>query len=103
VSRRRQRGAATAHGVASDVDDLPGLGPKSRAMLAAAGIATIDDLRRLGAVAAFARVRVSDARASLNLLWGLEGALGGLHWREVARTHRTSLLLALEQHERGCA
>ena len=103
MNGRRARGVATAREVATDVADLPGLGPKSRAMLAAAGIATIDDLRRLGAVAAFARVRDGDPRASLNLLWALEGALGGLHWCDVARTHRTSLLLALEQHERGIA
>ncbi len=30
----------------------------------------------------------------MNLLWALEGAISGLHWQEVAREHRTSLLLA---------
>lgn len=79
---------------------LPNLGPKSRDMLAAAGIENLDDLRRLGAVAAYAQVRRADSRASLNLLWALEGALSGLHWRVVAREHRASLLLALEQLER---
>ena len=34
---------------------LANLGPKSSAMLAAAGIATVEDLRALGAVAAYAR------------------------------------------------
>ncbi|HEV6965861.1 TfoX/Sxy family protein [Roseateles sp.] len=84
----------------NDPAGLPNLGPKSREMLAAAGIAGVDELRRLGAVAAYARVKRADPRASLNLLWALEGALCGLHWRDVARERRTSLLLALEDHER---
>ena len=65
-------------------------------MLAAAGIHSAEQLRALGAVAAFARVRRTDPRASLNLLWALEGALTGLPWQTVAREHRTSLLLALD-------
>jgi len=69
-------------------------------MLTRAGITTIEQLRALGAVAAFARVKRSGARPSLNLLWALEGALTGLPWQEVARRHRTSLLLALEQAEK---
>jgi DNA transformation protein len=79
--------------------DLPGLGPRSAAMLAAAGVRSAAQLRALGAVAAFARVRAAGARPSLNLLWALEGALSGLPWQQVAREHRTSLLHALEAHE----
>ena len=85
------------------LDELPNLGPRSREMLAAAGIRSVAQLRGLGAVVAFARVRRVDPRASLNLLWALEGALTGLPWQTVAREHRTSLLLALEQHESGSA
>ncbi len=83
------------------LSSLPNLGPKSQAMLAAAGITSLAQLRRLGAVAAYSRVRRSSAKASLNLLWALEGALTGLPWQQVAREHRTSLLLALETHEKG--
>lgn len=82
-----------------DFHDLPNLGPSSARMLAAAGIRTQEELRALGAVAAFSRVRRTGGRPSLNLLWALEGALTGLPWQEVAREHRTSLLLALEAHE----
>lgn len=82
-----------------DLQSLPNLGPKSRAMLSAAGIESLSQLRRVGSVAAYARVRRECAGASLNLLWALEGALTGLRWQEVARLHRTSLLLALESHE----
>lgn len=75
---------------------LPGLGPKSQAMLARAGINTVAELRRLGSVRAYAKVKATGADASLNLLWALEGALTGLPWQVVAREHRLSLLLALE-------
>jgi DNA transformation protein len=76
------------------------LGPKSEAMLRAAGICDLEQLKALGAVAAYARVKATSANASLNLLWALEGAVSGLHWRVVAREHRTSLLLALEEHDK---
>lgn len=78
---------------------LPGLGPRSQAMLAAAGIPDLATLRRLGAVVAYARVKRNDPRASLNLLWGIEAALTGLPWQTVAREHRTNLLLALDALE----
>ena len=76
--------------------DLQNLGPKSQAMLAAAGIHSLEQLRTLGSVRAYLRVKSTGANASLNLLWALEGGLTGLHWQVVAREHRLSLLLALE-------
>lgn len=92
--------------MADDLASLPNLGPQSQAMLAGAGIRTLEDLRQLGAVAAYARVRATGANASQNLLWALEGALCGQPWRVVAREHRTSLLLALDsyeqQHKESC-
>ena len=81
--------------------ELPGLGPKSLAMLDAAGITTLAQLRHQGAVRAYARVKASGANASLNLLWALEAALTGLPWQVVAREHRLSLLLALEVLHHG--
>lgn len=79
--------------------DLPNLGPKSQQMLARAGITSALQLRELGSVAAYVKAKRSGANASLNLLWALEAALTGVHWQEVARVHRTSLLLALEEYE----
>ena len=82
------------------ISDLRSLGPKSQEMLAAAGIRTVDELHEIGAVAAYDRVRKVRPRASLNLLWALESALTGIPWQEVARLHRTSLLLAVDAAER---
>gem|GEM_PF-817348 len=80
-------------------DDLCGLGPKSRDLLRRAGIDTLTRLRELGTVAAYVAVKRAGGKPSLNLLWGLEAVIRGQHWREVARQHRASLLLALETAE----
>jgi DNA transformation protein len=81
---------------AQAIAELQGLGPKSQAMLAGAGIKTVAQLKRLGSVRAYAKVKGTGTNASLNLLWAIEGALTGLPWRVVAKEHRLSLLLALE-------
>jgi DNA transformation protein len=70
-------------------------------MLAAAGIETVEQLRELGAVEAYARVCDVWKGASLNLLWALDGALSGEHWQVVARERRASLLLALDARREG--
>ena len=75
---------------------LPNVGVKSQQRLLAADIPTVEALHQIGSVRAYLKVKATGANASLNLLWALEGAISGLHWREVAREHRTSLLLALE-------
>jgi DNA transformation protein and related proteins len=82
------------------IADLQGLGPKSAAILAGAGIATVAELKRLGSVRAYAKVKATGANVSLNLLWALEGALTELPWQVVAKEHRLSLLLALEALKR---
>lgn len=81
--------------------DLPNLGPKSAQLLARAGIDSIAKLRSLDSVAAYVAAKRAGGNVSLNLLWALEAALTGSHWREVARLHRTSLLLALEDFEKN--
>jgi DNA transformation protein len=87
---------------ATSLAELPNLGPKSAQVLAQAGITSLEQLRQLGAVPAYVRAKQTGANVSLNLLWALEGAITGLHWQAVARLHRTSLLLALEDYEKRC-
>lgn len=77
------------------------LGPQSQTMLTAAGIHNMAQLQALGAVRAYVQVKRSGARASLNLLWALAGALSGEHWREVAKQRRMELLVALDDAERA--
>jgi DNA transformation protein len=65
-------------------------------MLTKAGIEDEARLRALGSVAAYLAVKRVWSGASLNLLWALEGAVSGRHWREVAQQDRLALLLQLE-------
>ena len=83
------------------ISSLSGLGPKSQQMLAEAGIHTVEQLRELGSIEAYLRTKKLNASASLNLLSGLESAITGEHWQTVAKKHRTSLLMALEQREKA--
>ena len=62
-------------------DDLPNLGPATRRRLEEAGIATESELRSLGAVEAYRRLKFRDPkRVSLNALYALEAALRNCHW-----------------------
>ncbi|PPD43216.1 MAG: competence protein TfoX [Methylobacter sp.] len=79
---------------------LPNIGPKSTQMLEQAGITSLQQLRGLGSVAAYVQVKRAGSPVSLNLLWALEAVLSNQPWQEVARLHRTSLLLALEEYEK---
>jgi DNA transformation protein len=87
------------------IRDLRNLGVRSEQLLAQVGVRDVAELRRRGAVRAFAELRRARVVSSLNLLWALAGALEpwpeGRHWRQVARGDaRLSLLLALEDCER---
>src|SRR5271163_252735 len=88
------------------IRDLRNLGTKSEQMLKEIGVYSANELRRRGAVQAFAQLKRAGVTSSLNMLWALAGALEpwpeGQHWREVARGDaRLSLLLALEDYEQG--
>ena len=86
---------------ASIISELKSLGPKSQQMLSRAGITSVAQLRELGSVEAYVRVKRANSGVSANLLWALESALSGESWQKVARIHRTSLLLAVEEREKN--
>lgn len=65
------------------VGEMLNLGPTSAAWLREVGIQTADDLKRLGAVAAFLMVKTRRPDASLNLLYALHGAITGTHWAKL--------------------
>ena len=97
---RKKRSRADSDALA-DLAARANLGPKSAVMLFDSGVTSYAKLEKLGSVAAFVKVRSSGSPASLNLLWALEGALTGTHWRIVARDRRESLLFALDDLERA--
>ena len=71
---------------------LPNLGPASARWLVGAGITTVVELRRAGAVGAFGRVALREGRlATANLLYALHAALTGKHWTEVTAREKAEL------------
>jgi DNA transformation protein len=76
---------------------IEGIGPKSNAMLAKAGLISREQLLKIGSVQAFLKVKAAGCNPSLNFLWGLESVITGQHWREVAKHSRTALLMELEE------
>ncbi|MFZ5636013.1 MAG: TfoX/Sxy family protein [Pseudomonadota bacterium] len=75
---------------------LRNIGPKSAAWLRQVGLRTEEDLRAIGALEAFMRVKRAGFKPSLNLLYALEGALLGCHWQEVPSERRSELLVAAD-------
>lgn len=70
---------------------LRNLGPVSTRWLAAVGIHTLDDLRKVGVVNAYNLVRARGYNATLNLLWALQGALTGLTWNKLPEAVKQDL------------
>lgn len=71
---------------------LRNLGPRSAAMLAAAGIATVGDLRRTGAAAAWRRLAFMGETPSRNLLWAMSAGLLDRDWRSLTEAEKAALL-----------
>ena len=74
-------------------EPLLGLGPVSLRVLRAAGITSRADLERLGPVRSFLAAKRVEPTMSLNLLWGIAGALTNTHWSKLSADYRSSLLL----------
>ena len=74
---------------AAAIAELPNLGRKSQAALAAAGITTVAQLRRLGSVAAYVEGKASwRQRQPQSPVGTRQVPLTGLPWQVVARQHR---------------
>lgn len=79
------------------IASLKNLGPKSAEHIVAVGIDGPDEIRELGAVVVFLRVksRFPDS-TSFNLLWALQGALMEVHWHDIPNEIKQQLLVELE-------
>ncbi len=75
---------------------LRNIGPKSAAWLRQVGLRTEEELRAIGALEAFMRVKRAGFKPSLNLLYALEGALMDCHWQDVPGERRSELLIAAD-------
>jgi DNA transformation protein len=60
------------------------IGEKSQRWLAEVGIESLADLKAMGAVEAFKKVKAARPReVTLNMLWGLYGAEHGIPWNSI--------------------
>ncbi len=76
--------------------DLLNLGPKTAAWLADVGITSPTELRRVGVVAAYRRLKHTRPReVSLNALWALHGALAGVPWNRIDAADKAQLRAAV--------
>jgi DNA transformation protein len=67
-------------------------------MLAEAGVRTIDELKELGAVRAYLRVKALRPKsASLNLLWALAAGLEDRDWRDLSKAEKERLLAEVKR------
>ena len=83
------------------VSGLRNLGPASAVMLAEVGIHTVGELRAIGAVKAYVRVKAVRSRgASVNLLWSMAAGLDGRGWQEVSAEEKESLLAEVRRLRR---
>jgi hypothetical protein len=72
---------------------LRNIGPKSMAWLRQTGVRSLEDLKAVGALAAYVRVKRAGFRPSLNLLYALEGAILDCHWQDIPDERRSQLVL----------
>ena len=90
--------SGSEHDLGEPIENLANLGPTSAAWLREAGIRTIADLERLGAVAACCQVKQRQPQASSNLLFALAAGLAGKDWRELTEQEQKRLRQEVESH-----
>ena len=74
------------------IDTLPGIGPVTQSRLEEAGIHTIGELRSMGSVEAYRRLKFMLPRqVSLNALYALEAALRGCQWLDLPQDVKAAL------------
>ena len=80
----------------SELLQLKNLGMASVNILHAVGINTCSDLRRVGAVEAYRRIKARDINVSKVMLYALQGALMNVHWNDLAPEVKTQLVSEAE-------
>ncbi|AQT61622.1 competence protein TfoX [Cellvibrio mixtus] len=81
----------------SELLQLKNLGMASVNILRAIGINTHADLKRLGAVEAYRRIRARNINVSKVMLYALEGALMDIHWNDIPPDLKARLVQQAEQ------
>jgi hypothetical protein len=77
------------------------VGPTSAAWLRQVGIKTDAEVRAIGALEAFMKVKRAGFKPSLNLLYALEGAVLDCHWTALTVERKNELVLEVNAREDG--
>lgn len=78
--------------MASGIESLSNLGPYMARCLAEIDVRSAGELRALGSVEAYARLKFRFGREmSLNALWAMDAALAGIHWQQVSEARKAEL------------
>ena len=75
----------------SELSSLRNLGGRSEHWLNEIGIFTRTDLERIGSVEIYRLLKERGYPVSLNLVWGIEGALADIDWRDLSDEFKASL------------
>ena len=74
------------------IADMRNLGAGSEKNLAKAGINTPEQLQDMGVVAAYHALKFFvGPQVTLNFLWGIEGALTDIDWRDIPKERKEQL------------
>ena len=78
---------------------LPNIGKTVEEQLAQAGIVTADELRKIGAKAAWLKIRQIDPSACIHPLLALDGAIEGVQKSLLPGTVKADLKAFYQQHK----
>lgn len=79
---------------------MKNLGKVTQELLAEIGIMTFEQIQELGAIEVYKRMKRAYPKwTSLNLLWGLEGALNDMNWRDITPERKAEFKKLLQESE----
>jgi TfoX-like protein len=85
----------------SELSGLRNIGKVTERWLNGIGVYDEGELREMGAVRAYRKIREIESGAGLNLLYALHGALTGTHWNDLAAPIKDLLRREAERDEAG--
>ncbi|RPH34458.1 MAG: competence protein TfoX [Bacteroidales bacterium] len=75
----------------NELSSLPNIGKNLVEKLIQVGIETPNQLKSIGSENAFARIKVIDCGACINMLFALEGAIQGIRWHNLDSNRKNEL------------
>lgn len=75
---------------------LPGLGPKSAAVLNEIEITSVEQFMALDPFEIYRRLKHQQAATSLNFLYAMIGAQQGVLWQQVMKEQKSEILIRLD-------